>query len=322
MTQEVDPTTALIEIARGGGAVTLRYVGVPTVSEESNDEIREAIDRFLDDCQTMIVWYAGIEGLQDSIHQHFSETVSRDKPFTLSNLYPNGEQRVLVQVPGDMVIDAFSRGGSFELAYTKAFVVFAYHTWDEAVRPKIASALKVEVKDVKSDLMGEWRHLRHWVIHTSEDNKSKMFTEAKKLVRILGLQQDEPILTPDMAFRLMEFLNRMHVDVNPKSLEFGLESVPTTPEMIAKFVETMEPGTAGGPLIMAWESHLAADIIINDSSCTIHMHDCNQRGEENEELGDSRLLRVQTLGFARAVVKCLGKRERLCEHCIQVTDAR
>ncbi len=104
MTQEVDPTTALIEIARGGGAVTLRYVSVPTVSEESNDEIREAIDRFLDDCQTMIVWYAGIEGLQDSIHQHFSETVSRDKPFTLSNLYPNGEQRVLVQVPGDMVI--------------------------------------------------------------------------------------------------------------------------------------------------------------------------------------------------------------------------
>ena len=227
MPQEVDPKTGLIQVARGGGAVTLRYVGVPTVSEEANDEIEKAIDRFLDDCQTMIVWYAGIEGLQDSIHQHLSETVSRDKPFTLSNLYPNGDQRVLVQVPGDMVIDAFSRGGSFELAYTKAFVVFAYHTWEEAVRPKIASALKVEVKDVKSDLMGEWRHLRHWVIHTSEDNKSKMFTEAKNLVRVLGLRQDEPILTPNMVFILMEYLDRMQVYVNPKSLEFGLETVPT-----------------------------------------------------------------------------------------------
>ena len=316
MTQEVDPVTGLIQIRRGGGAVTLRYVGVPTVSEEAKDEIRKAIDRFLDDCQTMIVWYAGIEGLQDSIHQHLSETVSGDKPFTLSNLYPNGEQRVLVQVPGDMVIDAFSRGGSFELAYTKAFVVFAYHTWEEAVRPKIASALKVEVKDVKSDLMGEWRHLRHWVIHTSDDNRSKMFTEAKNLVRVLGLRQDEPILTPDMVFILMEYLDRMQVYVNPKSLEFGLEMVPTTPEMVAKFVETMEPGTAGGPPNMAWESHLAADIIIDDSSGTIHMHDCNQRGEENEELGDRRLIRVWTLEFARAVVKCLGKQERLCEYCI------
>ena len=317
MTQGVCLRTGLIQIARGGGAVTLRYVGVPAVSEEAEDEINAAIDQFLDDCQTMIVWYAGIERLQDSIHQRLSQTIPRDKPFTLSNLYPNGEQRVLVQVPGDTVVDAFSRGGAFELAYTRAFVVFAYHTWEEVARPKIASALKVEVKKVKSDLMGEWSHLRHWVIHKGEDSKTIMFTKAKNLVRVLGLERDEPILKPDMDFRLMEYLNRMQVDVNPKSLEFGLETTPITPEMIAQMVETMEPGTAFGPLIMAWESHLAADITIDDSSATIHMHDCNQRGEENGELGDRRLLRVRTLGFARAVVEYLGKQERLCEHCIQ-----
>ena len=317
MTEEVYPPTGLIRIARGGGDVTLRYVGVPAVSKEAEDEIQKAIDQFLDDCQTMIVWYAGIEGLQDSIRQRLSETVSRDKPFTLSNVYPNGEQRVLIQVPGDRVIDAFSRGGAFELAYIKASVVFAYHTWEEAARPKIASALRVKAKEVKSDLMGEWRHLRNWIIHTSEENKENMFREAKNLVRALGLQQPEPTLTPDMAFRLMEFLSRMQVDVNPKSLKFGLQPTVTTPEMVARIIENMEPGTAAGPPIMAWESHLAADIIIDDSSCTIHMHDCNQRGEEDEELGDRRLLRVRTLGFARAVVKCIGKRERLCEHCTQ-----
>ena len=152
-----------------------------------------------------------------------------------------------------MVIAAFSRGGSFELAYTKAFVVFAYHTWEEATRPKIASALKLDVRDVKSNLMGEWRHLRHWVIHTSEDNKSKMFTEAKNLVRILGLSQDEPRLTPNMVFILMECLDRMQVSVNPQSLEFGLETVPSTPEMLAGIAEDMEPGTAVSMLIMAWE---------------------------------------------------------------------
>ena len=205
MTQGVCLRTGLIQIARGGGAVTLRYVGVPAVSEEAEDEINAAIDQFLDDCQTMIVWYAGIERLQDSIHQRLSQTIPRDKPFTLSNLYPNGEQRVLVQVPGDTVVDAFSRGGAFELAYTRAFVVFAYHTWEEVARPKIASSLKVEVQKVKSDLMGEWSHLRHWVIHTGEDSKTKMFTKAKNLVRVLGLELDEPNLTPDMAFRLMEW---------------------------------------------------------------------------------------------------------------------
>ena len=305
MAQEVYPPSGLIQIARGGGDVTLKYVGVPAVSEEAKGEIEKAIDRFLDDCQTMIVWYAGIERLQDSIHQHLSETIPRDKPFTFSNLYQHGEQRVLVQVPGDRVVDAFSRGGAFEFAYTKAFVVFAYHTWEEAARPKIASALKVKAKEVKSDLMGEWSHLRNWVIHTGEDSKTKMFTRAKNLVRILGLQQDEPILTPDMVFILMEYLDRMRVYVNPKSLEFGFETVPMTPEMVAEVFEITEPGTATGLPIMAWESHLAADIIIDNSSGTIHMADCNQRGEENEELGGRRLLRVPTLRFARAVVKCL-----------------
>ena len=317
MTQEIDASTGLIQIARGGGEVTLRYAGVPTVSEEAKDDIAKTIEQFLDDCQTMIVWYAGIEGLQDSIHRHFSETVSRDKPFTLSNLYPNGEQRVLVQVPGDTVIDTFSRGGSFELAYTKAFVVFAYHTWENGARPKIASALKVQPRQVESDLMGEWSHLRHWVVKGGEHSRTSMLIKAKNLVRILGLQLDEPSLTPDMAFRLMEYLNRMRVDVNPRSLDFGLETVPTTPKMIAQMVEQMDPGTAFGPPIMAWESHLAADIIIDDFSGTIHTADCNRRGEENEELGNRRLLRVPTLRFARAVVKCLEKQEKLCEHCIQ-----
>ena len=105
--------------------------------------------------------------------------------------------------------------------------------------------------------------------------------------------------------------------MNPKLLEFGLETVPMTPEMVAEVFEITEPGKATGLPIMAWESHLAADIIIDNSSGTIHMADCNQRGEENEELDGRRLLGVPTLRFARAVVKCLGKQERLCKHCIQ-----
>ena len=211
----------------------------------------------------------------------------------------------------------FSRGGDFELAYTKAFVVFAYHTWEEAARPKIAKALGVKIKEVKSPLMGEWRHLRHWVIHPSEDTKNNMFSEAEKLTRVLGLQREEPILTPDMAFRLMEYLIRMQVEVNPHSLEFGLQTRAAPPEMIAAMIENLEPGSAARMLIMAWESHLAADIIVDQSTGTIHMNDCNQRGEEGEELGERRLMRVWTLEFAREVVQCLGKQERLCEHCIQ-----
>ena len=103
----------------------------------------------------------------------------------------------------------------------------------------------------------------------------------------------------------------MQVDVNPKSLEFGLQPTATTPEMVAKFIENMEPGTVAGPPIMAWDSHLATDIIIDDSSGTIHMRDCNQKREENENFGDRRLLRVRSLGFARAVVKCLAARPRI-----------
>ena len=76
MTQEIDPSTGLIQIVRGGGEAILRYVGVPNVSEQSKGDVEKAIDQYLDDCQTMIVWYAGIERVQDLVHQHLGDIYS------------------------------------------------------------------------------------------------------------------------------------------------------------------------------------------------------------------------------------------------------
>ena len=48
------------------------------------------------------------------------------------------------------------------------FVVFSYQLWEEFARPNIAQALGTTHNDVESDLMGEWRHLRNWIVHPDE----------------------------------------------------------------------------------------------------------------------------------------------------------
>ena len=68
-------------------------------------------------------------------------------------------------LPTGVVLDAFSAGGEFETTFAKSFVVSAYQMWEEVTRGDIAKALGTSHNDIRSDLMGEWRHLRHWLVH-------------------------------------------------------------------------------------------------------------------------------------------------------------
>ena len=76
---------------------------------------------------------------------HLNRIVEKKEPFTINTYRPDGRvDSVLVRVPVESVIKAFSEAGEFEHLYAKLFVVSTYQIWEEAARPKIATALKVE----------------------------------------------------------------------------------------------------------------------------------------------------------------------------------
>ena len=178
----IDGATGLIQVGWPGGMLTLRYTGIPTVNKEAQDEISAIMQKFSIDCQMMIVWFAGILSSREAMRRHLDGMAQGSEPLSISSLRPDGRvDSIFARIPVEEVIDAFSDAGEFERLYAKAFVIFTYQTWEAVARAKIATALKVEDKHIKSDLMGEWRHLRNWIVHPTDNAEQDCFRGAKTL---------------------------------------------------------------------------------------------------------------------------------------------
>ena len=222
-----DLITTMLQIGWPGGMLSLRCIGIPKISEEAEVEIRNTMQQFSSDCQMMLVWFAAILGSQSAMRSHLHNLAEKDEPFTINTYRPDGRvDSVLAQIPVDSVLEAFSEAGEFERLYAKAFVIFTYQIWEEVARPAIAKALQVDkAEHVRADLMGEWRYLRNWLVHRHKEAEHDYFNKAKTLSRVLDIQPGDPSLTATGVATLMQYLNHMHVDVNPRSLEFGLQSI-------------------------------------------------------------------------------------------------
>jgi len=312
----IDPATGLIQIGWPGGILKIRYVGIPTVSQEAEDRIENAMQVFSADCQMMLIWFAGTLNSQEAIRHHLNLLAQQDDSLTIRSLRPDGRTGVVfARVPIGDVIDAFSNTGEFERLYSKAFVVFTYQVWEEVARPTIADALKVKPKHVEADLMGEWRHLRNWLVHQKGDAEQDYFENAKTLVSLLKSQPGNPNLTADKVFILMKHLNNMSVEVNPTSTEFGIEFVETDPAFIAQIAETLKPGE--GADLPAWASMIptAVIVVLDGPTATIHELDCSQKDFQFQNADGTSWMRLASREVARAVIEQMGKKEQPCQHC-------
>ena len=310
-------TTTLFQVGWPGGMLTLRCIGIPKISEEANAEIKNTMQQFSADCQMMLIWFAAILGSQNAMRNHLNHVAEQDEPFTINTYRSDGRvDSVLARVPVDTVIEAFTEAGEFERLYAKAFVVFTYQIWEEVTRPKIASALKVDKPDrITADLMGDWRHLRNWLVHRTRTTESDFFRKAKKLPQMLNMQPGDPGLTANGVATLMQHLNHMQVDVNPHLLDFGLAPVPEDSSMMAGVAGTMKAGEQMAlPGALMYPSRVS--IVFNDGpTATIHECDCSRANEEFRGLDGARVLSVTSKELARAVLEHLGKAEHKCAHC-------
>lgn len=64
-------------------------------------------------------------------------------------------------------IGANSVGGSNEQHHARAAITFLYAYWDEQVRPKLAQVLQVAVQEIRSDIFGDLRLIRHAILHNN-----------------------------------------------------------------------------------------------------------------------------------------------------------
>ncbi|MCY4428832.1 MAG: hypothetical protein OXC11_00350 [Rhodospirillales bacterium] len=309
--------TTMLQIGWPGGTLTLRCTGVPKISKEADTEITNAMQQFSSECQMMLIWFVGILGSQRAMRAHVNDVAEQGKPFTINTYRPDGRvDSILARVPVDSVVEAFAEAGDFERLYAKSFVVFTYQIWEEVTRPRIAAALKVEnPKHVKAELMGDWRHLRNWLVHRNKTTENDYFHKAEILPHALDMQPDDPSLTANGVATLMQQLNHMRVDVNPRSLDFGLELTRTDGSLVAEVAKSVEAGhQVALPEALMYPSGVM--IVFNDGpEATIHERDCRYADEHFRGLDGGRVLLLTSRNLARDTLKHLGKAEQKCVHC-------
>ena len=104
------------------------------------------------------------------------------------------------------------KDGAFSDTLAKTILVTIYAEWDGLYRHTIAAEIGSDAKDIKSDLMGDLRHVRNCVVHNKSivDKKCTAFK-----VLTWQLVENKPLkITAQMFSSLIDSINVMTVAVH------------------------------------------------------------------------------------------------------------
>ena len=179
----------------------------------AENSINEAMQRFTTEAELMMVWFAGLLLNLPMLRRSMDSIAG--PPFEVAIADPYDDLRAMhLDVPEERVLDAYSATGDLEQVYGKAFVVFIYHAWEESARPAIASALGVEKDSVTTDLMNDWRYLRHWLLHPHQGTEDDYFNKAAILTGRLNIMRGYPLVNAKVVFELLGQLKVMQIEVS------------------------------------------------------------------------------------------------------------
>ena len=242
----------IISLGWNAGTIHIQYVGLDEVPESAIEDIKSAMWKFNTECQLLVFLYAGVLGGEEAIQEQLGKNTNRAGTLTISGYYQDdAPPAIWARLPVSQVLDAFSEDGDFERLYAKSFIVFTYQMWEEYARPRIAKAFGVRHSDVRSDLMGEWRHLRNWLVHPDQKTEQAYFENAKTLAMILSdLRPGHPEMKAHMVFPLIGYLNSLSVVVNPKCLDPAIEIGNLDPKIAEQI--SMEHVDASMTIVPLW----------------------------------------------------------------------
>ena len=105
-----------------------------------------------------------------------------------------------------------------------------------AIRPNIQKLLGLPLDTAQSDLMGELRLLRNWLMHPNVGGNAEKeyFEGAQTLLQLLRSQPGKAEVNVRDAFLLMKRLNTLSITVNPLKQEEIVQFVKVTPETLKK----------------------------------------------------------------------------------------
>jgi hypothetical protein len=209
------------------------------VSERYDDVIREYIDFVNEQVGTYMDALGGFAGhysrVQRQVHRISRPVGRRQENGETVIVYTSYEDLTKPDiihnriVRADTYLEANSPGGSNEQRHARSIVVFLFTFWEDEIRPRLAEAKGVSVNEIRSNIMGDMRILRHAILHA----KSSIRPEEHRRLKVIG-----PMFPPSTPLKIAyEDMHRLFVVIKQDCARLmfewlGVEDAPVSPEQL------------------------------------------------------------------------------------------
>ncbi len=124
---------------------------------------------------------------------------------------------------------ANSEGGSNEQQHAQAVLVFLFTYWEDEIRPRLATSKRVELEEIRSDIMGDLRILRNVILHSKGIIRPEKYIDLKKLSNMFvvdqpvhvsyeGMHRILVLIKQDCARMLFEWLGVKDAPIQPEEM--------------------------------------------------------------------------------------------------------
>ena len=101
-------------------------------------------------------------------------------------------------IRADEHIAANSPGGSNEQQQSQAILVFLFTYWEDSIRQRLADARGIDKNEIKSNVMGDLRIVRHAILHAKAKISRKEFGRMTRLTDIFEPETEVNVNYDDM----------------------------------------------------------------------------------------------------------------------------
>jgi len=135
------------------------------------------------------------------------------------------------------------KGGPNEEQHARAILIFLFTYWEDEIRPRLAAAASVEPNQIRSDIHGDLRILRHAILHA----KGRVRHKEHRRLKVLGelVEKESSIALPaDVMQKIFTYVKQ---DCARLVLEWlGVKDAPVQPGELKDFAIQIAPGTKRG----------------------------------------------------------------------------
>ena len=182
------------------------------MEQRFDDVVREFIDFVNDQIGMYMDCMAGFEGIKVKLERQVSRvrrptskaTGDDGVPVITWSSYEDPESPDVIHtriLKADDYIRINSTGEANEQQLSQSVIVFLFTYWEETVRPKLAASLNVEKTEIKADVMGDLRIIRHAILHAKGVLAVKEHRRLKYLNEIF-LPGEQIILSYDIMHKI------------------------------------------------------------------------------------------------------------------------